>query len=65
MIHIFSKGETIEGIDRLDLKAEGSEVSVSIDAFLKTANVSFPYIIERILQKDSRLINNNDRQLLL
>lgn len=40
-------------------------MSVSIDAFFKTANRSFPYILESVLQMDSRSIMKNDRKILL
>ena len=65
MIHIFTTGGTIEGIDCPDSEDVPGTVSAPIDNFLKTANVLFPYILERAFQKDSRTITSGDRKILL
>ncbi|WP_299242997.1 asparaginase domain-containing protein [uncultured Aquimarina sp.] len=62
MIHILTTGGTIGGTDQKD--GEVMRTSVSIDDFLQIPNVSFNYRIDTIFDKDSRLINQEDRELL-
>lgn len=64
MIHILTTGGTIEG---LDCENDGNLVntsSVTIASFIKTANLTFDYTIEKAFHKDSRLITIEDRELL-
>lgn len=64
MIHIFTTGGTIEGLDYLDDKGL-TESSVTIKEFLVNANVDFEYTIESVFKKDSRAIVKNDLELLV
>lgn len=63
MIIILTTGGTIEGLDYVGDK-EIKKTNVSIADFLKTANVEFQYNIESVFKKDSRDINDDDRELL-
>ncbi len=63
MLYIFTTGGTIEGIDYKDGQ-NNTEQKIAINDFLKKANVGFEYIIERVFEKDSREITNEDRRLL-
>ncbi|SIQ13888.1 asparaginase domain-containing protein [Maribacter ulvicola] len=63
MITILTTGGTIEGLDYVGDK-EIKKTNVSIADFLKTANVEFQYNIESVFKKDSRDINDDDRELL-
>ncbi len=65
MIHIFTTGGTIEGLDYVDDKNSKSQPITTIDSFLKSSNISIDYTIENVFQKDSRHINDADRKLLL
>ncbi len=65
MIHIFTTGGTIEGLDYLDEKELKNQPKTSIASFLKSSNVSVNYSIENVFQKDSRHITDDDRKLLL
>jgi len=64
MIHIFTTGGTIEGLDYIDDKGL-TESSVTIKEFLVNANVDFEYTIENVLKKDSRAIVEKDLELLV
>ncbi len=64
-IHIITTGGTIEGIDYEGEVNRTQEGQVSIIDFLDTANVSFQYTIEEAFKKDSRLVSNRDRELLV
>tara|TARA_R110000868_G_scaffold116996_2_gene310915 strand:- start:311 stop:796 length:486 start_codon:yes stop_codon:yes gene_type:complete len=64
MIHIFTTGGTIEGLDYIDDKGL-TESSVTIKEFLINANVDFEYTIENVFKKDSRAIVKNDLELLV
>ena len=64
MIHIFTTGGTIEGLDYIDDKGL-TESSVTIKEFLINANVDFEYTIENVFKKDSRAIVENDLELLV
>ena len=65
MIHIITTGGTIEGLDYETKKIENQKARISIQDFFRSANVSFSYSIEKVLNKDSRSITNEDRQLLV
>lgn len=65
MIHIITTGGTIEGLDYSEEKSQNEESRISIENFFRSANVSFPYSIENVLNKDSRFITDNDRKLLV
>ncbi|TVZ25853.1 hypothetical protein JM83_0789 [Gillisia sp. Hel_I_86] len=45
MIHIITTGGTIEGIGSEPLEANSNTPRVSIGTFLRTANISFSYIL--------------------
>ncbi|HET8802997.1 MAG TPA: asparaginase domain-containing protein [Aequorivita sp.] len=65
MINILTAGGTIQGID---YERNGNNVknfiNIPINDFLESANVSFKYIIENIIKKDSRFITLDDRKYL-
>ena len=64
MIKVLTTGGTIEGLDYLD--DEGIKKStISIEAFLNSANVDFEFDIESICKKDSRAIDETDRELIV
>jgi L-asparaginase len=63
MIHIITTGGTIEGLDYEAEKNINQENKISIEDFMRSANVSFPYIIDNVLDKDSRFITDDDREL--
>lgn len=65
MIHIITTGGTIEGLDYENEENEIRQNRISIEEFFKSANVSFSYSIENVLNKDSRFITDDDRQLLV
>lgn len=66
MIHIITTGGTIEGFDYTEKEnAELEKDKVLIREFLQSANISFPYIIEKVFAKDSRFITDEDRKFLL
>ncbi len=64
MIHIITTGGTIGGIENDTVNNKDIKSEVNIEIFFGTANVSFEYSINEAFNKDSRLINNEDRQLL-
>ena len=64
MIQVLTTGGTIEGLDYDLEKTEKQENQVSIEDFFLSANVSFPYKIEKTFSKDSRSITDKDRQFL-
>ena len=63
MIHIFTTGGTIEGLDYIDDSGIMSS-DVGIEDFLDKANINFEYTIEGVFKKDSRAITDDDRKLL-
>ncbi|MDT0691770.1 asparaginase domain-containing protein [Salegentibacter sp. F188] len=65
MIHIITTGGTIEGVDHDPQEDNTHEKIISIEHFFRSANVSFPYSIENVLNKDSRFITDEDRELLV
>ncbi|TPN87312.1 asparaginase domain-containing protein [Aquimarina algicola] len=65
MIHIITTGGTIEGLDYSEKNSQNQESKISIENFFRPANVSFSYTIESVLNKDSRSITDEDRQLLV
>ena len=65
MIHIITTGGTIEGLDYETEENETKEKRISIEDFFNSANVSFSYSIESVLDKDSRFITDEDRKLLV
>ena len=64
MIKIFTTGGTIEGLDYIDDKGI-KDSNVSIEGFLKSANVDFDFTIEGVFKKDSRALTDDDRKLLV
>lgn len=64
MIKIFTTGGTIEGLDYIENNGTSTS-NVFIKDFLENANVDFEYSIESVFKKDSRAINENDRELLV
>ncbi|MEO2073429.1 MAG: asparaginase domain-containing protein [Zunongwangia sp.] len=65
MIHIITTGGTIEGLDYEKPENNKTQSKITIKEFLEYAKVSIPYLIERAFSKDSRLITNEDRTILL
>ena len=65
MIHIITTGGTIEGLDYENPENNLEQSKITIREFLDSANVSFPYIIEKAFAKDSRSITDEDRMFLL
>lgn len=65
MIHIITTGGTIEGLDYETEENQNNENRISIEDFFKSANVSFSYSLENVLDKDSRFITDEDRKLLV
>ncbi len=63
MIKILTTGGTIEGVDSAN--NDGIKTSNLTEDFFKSANVSFSYSFENVLNKDSRSITDEDRQLLV
>lgn len=63
MITILTTGGTIEGLDYVGDK-KIHKTNVSIADFLKAAKVEFQYNIESVFKKDSRDINDDDRERL-
>lgn len=61
MIHIITTGGTIEGLDYETKRSENQESRIFIQDFFRSANVSFSYSIENVLNKDSRSITDEDR----
>jgi len=64
MIKILTTGGTIEGLDYVD-ESGITKSNVSISDFLEAANVSIDYSIETAFKKDSRAIDDNDRNILV
>lgn len=65
MIHIITTGGTIEGLEYETIESKNQESKISIEDFFRSANVSFSYSVESVLNKDSRSITDNDRKLLV
>ncbi|MDL5514090.1 asparaginase domain-containing protein [Arenibacter sp. M-2] len=61
--HIISTGGTIEVLDYENLNQKQT-TTVAIDDILSNARVALKYTIEKILNKDSRFINDDDRELI-
>ena len=61
--HIISTGGTIEGLDYENLNQKQTAI-VAIDDILSNARITSKYTIEKILNKDSRFINDDDRELI-
>ncbi|WP_370176417.1 asparaginase domain-containing protein [Leeuwenhoekiella palythoae] len=65
MIHIITTGGTIEGLDYEKQENKQKHSKITIRELIESANVSFPYIIEKAFAKDSRSITDEDRNFLL
>ncbi|MDG3582519.1 MULTISPECIES: asparaginase domain-containing protein [Flavobacteriaceae] len=65
MIHILTTGGTIEGLDYEKQENKQKQSNITIRELIESANVSFPYIIEKAFAKDSRSITDEDRNFLL
>lgn len=61
--YIISTGGTIEGLDYENLNQKQT-TTVAIGDILSNARVTLRYTIEKILNKDSRFINDDDRELI-
>lgn len=61
--YIISTGGTIEGLDYENLNQKQT-TTVAIGDILSNARVTLKYTIEKILNKDSRFINDDDRELI-
>ncbi len=64
MILIITTGGTIEGLEYSN-EFENEGTLVSIQSILQNVNISQEYQIEKAFSKDSRLISNEDRKILL
>lgn len=64
MIHVITTGGTIEGLDYIDGNGITSS-NVGIEDFFDKANINFDYTIEGVFKKDSRAINEIDREQLV
>ncbi|MGS2741667.1 asparaginase domain-containing protein [Sinomicrobium sp. M5D2P17] len=64
-IHIITTGGTIGGIDYDPMGKENiNNPEKNIKSFLEIANVDFEYHIDDAFNKDSRFVNDKDRELL-
>ena len=64
MTHILTTGGTIEGLEYPYERDKPKHSPIDIENFLKPANVSFQYKIDKIFDKDSRFITDEDRRVL-
>ncbi|MDF0718300.1 asparaginase domain-containing protein [Muricauda sp. 334s03] len=64
MITILTTGGTIEDLDNT-VDKEIKKSKVTIEDFLKNANLDLEYSIESVCKKDSRTLNENDRRLIV
>ncbi|WP_282055709.1 asparaginase domain-containing protein [Maribacter luteus] len=64
MIKVFTTGGTIGGLEYANKKDRSLKASIDISRFLKTANISESYAIDSLLDKDSRHITLEDRELI-
>lgn len=64
-IKFLTTGGTIAGLDYESEKKRPKQTKVLIEDFFRSANVSFSYSVESVFEKDSRLITDNDRDLLV
>ena len=62
MIHILTTGGTIEGLDYEKQENKQKQSKITIRELIESANVSFPYIIEKAFAKDSRSITNEEKR---
>jgi len=62
--HIISTGGTIEGLDYENLNQK-QRTTVAIEDILSNARITTAYSIDKILNKDSRFINDDDRELIV
>ncbi len=63
MLYIITTGGTIEGLEYDDENQRNSE-GISIETFLSQLEISIPYHIEKVLDKDSRFVTEEDRELI-
>lgn len=63
-IKIITTGGTIGGIENELEENEPRDFDSKIGGFIDDANLSFEYLIEKALNKDSRFITLKDRELL-
>ncbi len=61
-IQILTTGGTIEGLEYANER--NSKRGISIETFLSRLEITIPYTIEKVLDKDSRFVTNEDRKLL-
>lgn len=64
MIHVLTTGGTIGGLEYQNAEDKPNQKPLAVEDFFKTANVSFNYKIESVLNKDSRFITDKDREFL-
>lgn len=64
MIQILTTGGTIAGLDYQDAKGRPESNHLNIKDFFKAANVSFEYRIDKVFDKDSRFITDENRKML-
>lgn len=61
--HIISTGGTIEGLDYENLNQKQTN-TIAIEDILSNAKITSAYSIDKILNKDSRFISDDDRELI-
>lgn len=65
MIHILTTGGTIGGVDLNQDNNVTIKSKAKITHFLQAPNLSFEHRVDRVFDKDSRLITKQDRELLV
>src|SRR3989344_9681764 len=65
MIKIITTGGTIDTLNYTDEKDAPREHKSAIRDLLKTARLTVDYVVKDLFAKDSRLINEHDRELLV
>ncbi|TGV03355.1 asparaginase domain-containing protein [Flavivirga rizhaonensis] len=63
-IHILTTGGTIGGLEYQDTIDKPEHIDMDIENFFKSANVSFEYEIDKVFDKDSRFITDENRKVL-
>ena len=64
MIHILTTGGTIEGLDYKDESFKNLDSEVTIRKLLLRFKIDYEYSIKQILSKDSRFIDELDREFI-
>lgn len=64
MIHLFTTGGTIEGLEYENKTDRPHNAPVSIQTFINIINPQEDIVIDKVFSKDSRFIDDNDRKQL-